>query len=368
MAKGTFISTGVVLAIVVLAISAVGIGFAYQAITENSGNYANVSEKTLLIYNDQGDQLECMELPAVSYTGSYNDWDVAYYSPHVSGKMVVTDTGTGDCHLRVWVQMQDVRSWAAVDKISVRILGTDYALFNESSDNRATDQTNAELITIPNNQKNTFIDVDINVQYKENLNYNPYAAGGSNANFMKSKVIFLLDDGDPINANLKVTFKNYTGRTPQNYAEVYNDLFYGELLKFRPADPAPPITIDPAHASEYRTVWTYKVNRSESNIQVWDFSSNRLTSTDFALWEQEGVNNMNLYPRFDCQVTFVYVDDISVEHRDVEWNPYDTAISKTDPTSATRDFDGWYDAAVGGNKITNITGPITLYAHWTSKT
>ncbi len=31
------------------------------------------------------------------------------------------------------------------------------------------------------------------------------------------------------------------------------------------------------------------------------------------------------------------------------------------------EFDGWYDAASGGNKIANVSGNTTVYAHWTAK-
>ena len=54
-----------------------------------------------------------------------------------------------------------------------------------------------------------------------------------------------------------------------------------------------------------------------------------------------------------------------------KWNESSTKLNDTLPTlSATGyDFDGWYTSSSGGTKVTNstnITGNMTLYAHWTA--
>lgn len=78
---------------------------------------------------------------------------------------------------------------------------------------------------------------------------------------------------------------------------------------------------------------------------------------------------------------------ITVNPWTITWNPnggsvtptsstYDgaTAVSLPTPTRTGYNFDGWYTAASGGTKITEVgttnkpTGNVTYYAHWTPKT
>lgn len=294
--KGTHLSMAAIAVIVVLLAAAVPIGFAYWASTDNSGNNADVTKKSILIYDDTGTTLECMELPHVEYTGEFNNWTAGYYDAHVAGKMKVTFPETlpdRSGKVRVWVDMEDLRSWAAVNRITLSILGVEYVLFNSSSSSMSTTgQTNGSVIAISSAQAADLISFQINVVYSQTLNFNPYA-DIAKADFLKSKIMFSLDTSDPVfGGYLKVTYKNPTNSTMTsftNYLYVTEGLFYGDLL----TAPPPPTPTKPLEGKTF--VGWYK---DKNFTNQWDFANDRLDKSMFNYWQQDNIYNMNLYAKF----------------------------------------------------------------------
>lgn len=278
--------TFTILVITILLLSAIQVGYAFQAITDNSGNNARVNQKMLMIFDDTGTEIKLVDLPSVSYTGSFNDWEVGYYDPHVSGKMMLKFPGAS-CVIRVWVEMQDICSWSAVERITLRFQGTDYVLFNDLSSNLAVSgQTNPQMITVLAANAEDMLDFSIDVTYSETLNFNP----NNISNFMKSKVMFSMDNGDPIYSHLKITYK-----ANGNFLEVYDNLFYGELI-------TAPAQI-PTKAGHVFAGWF----KDEACTTEWNFASDRLdptvpydpsTGSGWRDYYGDGIMNMNLYAKF----------------------------------------------------------------------
>ena len=279
--KVAHLTLSAIAVVVLLLAAAVPIGFAYWASTDNSGNNADVTKKSILIYDDTGTTLECMELPHVEYTGEFNNWTAGYYDAHVAGKMKVTFPGSSG-KVRVWVDMEDLRSWAAVNRITLSILGVEYVLFNSSSSSMSTTgQTNAIPIEISSLQAQDMISFQISVVYSQTLNFNPYA-DIAKADFLKSKVMFSLDTTDPVfGGYLKVTYKNGSS----NYRIVTEGLFYGDLL----TAPTPPTVQGKTFVGWYK---------DKNLTNQWDFANDRLDKSMFNYWQPENVYNMNLYAKF----------------------------------------------------------------------
>ena len=355
------------LLIVVLIASTVQLGYAYQAITENWGNGLIINQKSIMIYDEEGNDLECMELPHVEYTGSYNDWTVGYYEPHVSGKLEAKWSGSDSCKIRVWVETKDIRSWSAIEKITLRLQGNEYTLFYEkSANNRVTDQSNAQTILINSEDKGVKLDCVVNVTYKEQLTFNPYADENLRADFMVSKIMFVMDKTDPIKTIYSVTFKcNELENRSSNgseYLKVTEDIFIGELVE-RPDDPTwnDKKWRSKASADNYRFAGWYK----DRNTTIpWDFNNDRPEASDFNnQWD-----NLNLYANWEYKITFVFDDESGCEVEPF-WASHGGKITRpADPVWDGHTFVGWFTAPSEGSEWdfdTTVTDYKKLYARWT---
>ncbi len=181
------------LATFVIAILAIQIGFAYQASIENSGNNMSVNHKEIMVLDDSGDPL-CVQLPEVSYSGSYNEWTVGYYDPHISGNIALKFPGNV-ANIRAWFEMESIESYAAVEKITLRFQNVDYVLFNQQTQSlTVTNQSNPAVIEVSKANAADPLDFIIFVSYVETLNFNPNLID----NFMVSKVKFVMDTQDPL--------------------------------------------------------------------------------------------------------------------------------------------------------------------------
>lgn len=132
-------------------------------------------------------------------------------------------------------------------------------------------------------------------------------------------------------------------------------------------------TNDDANAATY----TYGVGltlasptRTGYDFDGWyttESGGNKLTAISVA---QTG--NVTLYARWSAaSYAITYnLDGGTNDDANAATYTYGTGLTLASPTRTGYTFDGWYDAAEGGNKVTAIsdtqTGAVTLYARWTA--
>lgn len=333
----TTIILGATLLIAVLIISSIGIGLAYQAQTDNTDNDISVSKKTILVYDNSGNELKSVKLPDVTFTESGDGWSPGYYNAYVTGNIVITNSSTSDYHMRIWVEMKNVVSWAAIDKISFRYQGSEYVLFDDSLDNKKIPNSMNCTVFTPKNDSTT--EFTLTVIYKEKISFNPSDV----TDFLESRVVFVQDAADdPVPAKYNVTFKYYKSGTPDVTVKYHG----GDYVE-RPEDPV---------WEGHTFIGWYK----ESNgTNIWNFKEDIIKTS-----------NVTLHAIWGYTVTFDHNNGSGNTDVGKAKSGGTVTAPSRDPSYIGYSFLGWYTSSTDFHEVnkwnfdTTVTGNTTLYAGW----
>ncbi len=177
-----------VTAITVTVIAAIGLGYAYTAVSYSEDNKLAVD--SIYAVDSKGSNL--IAIPQATYYQSGSVYVTDTDAMSVSGTLTIT-SADADPVIRMWVEFENALTWTALKMITLTIDGgTSYTCFNSSVGDGAlqTSQPTDPITTTPG--EHTF---KIDVVYKANLASDPSAYTGSK---IASKVSFVMYDTDPL--------------------------------------------------------------------------------------------------------------------------------------------------------------------------
>ena len=181
-----------VLAIVaVIAVSSIGVAYAYTSITNSSDNDME-ADAYIVATNSYGDTF--IGIPSVAY----NRAGPNLYLPESGGSEVNgtldVNSSTGTSYVRMWVTMEDTMSWTVIQRITVKIDSDTEHVCYDWNDTAPQTSRSTDPIQVTDGE-HTF---KITVTYRSSLTSDPnsYSMG------IKSSVVFALgaEGNDPLTA------------------------------------------------------------------------------------------------------------------------------------------------------------------------
>jgi hypothetical protein len=186
------LSLGAVLAIVaVIAVMAVGVGYAYTAITENSGN--GYSMANIVATDEYGDKN--INIPTAVYESAGELWYPDSTLKVLNGNLSISYPGNGNCTVRMWIQLDNELSWTVIDRIALFINGSSYACYRYDPMSGNPESCGPTDPIVLSKGDHAF---SIDVVYREGIIADPTLYSGDK---LKSTIVFIEGDTDPFNSS-----------------------------------------------------------------------------------------------------------------------------------------------------------------------